>query len=615
MSEPVASPLGLIYLPSSGTGVGQFSFIVDPDEGAAVEIGTPVAADTVEGTVVGVVTDMSTVGTSNDPVRDEMGSSFDSSYVEKIPEVLLATVQVYSSQLMRPVRAGIVRAATKEELLIATGINQISWPIPAGVLDLPDGDFAKVCLDGENLVGPSAAHLVVNGLSGSASKTSFTSVLLRSVLASSGDPGQKVAALIFNVKGDDLVYLDQEPAAGYELTDDDLAMYEALGVPAAPFDDVEVWSPALPGGVGSQSRRDDAQILRWDLSDIWEYKQHLFPYIYDDEKLLSFFADFEDQHIRTADPRQRIETFAQLHRWFDGIMAEAAESGTVTPWRTHHIATLRRVRRMLSGLVPRCKGLLSQEKTAASEDIDVKSFRHGQVVVLDIAGLRTDVQAIVIARTLDRVLREAEDGDLGVDNLVVFADELNQWAPSQGGEMASVRKLLQRISTQGRYAGISLWGACQKMSKIDELVRDNAATRAVGITADGELATGVYGRLSSGLTERLATLPRGSMALWHYSFRGAMVVKFPRPAWRTGKAKEAKVRATPVDTLDVSDKGLERLMEGIAPDQAEAIIAAADDPERAKEDLLAVRQPDMAKTAIHEPNTVDPSDPFGIHED
>lgn len=42
-------PLGTVYLPAAGTGVGQFQFIVDPEHGGAVEIGTPVAAETAEG--------------------------------------------------------------------------------------------------------------------------------------------------------------------------------------------------------------------------------------------------------------------------------------------------------------------------------------------------------------------------------------------------------------------------------------------------------------------------------------------------------------------------------------------------------------------------------------
>jgi uncharacterized protein len=612
MSTTISDPLGTVYLPASGTGVGIFQFIVDPDTGRDVEIGTPVSADTVEGSVVGVVVDMSTVGVGRDPVRDELGSRYDAAYIAAIPEVVVASVQVYASPAMRPVRAGVVRAATADELLAATGIDRIEWPVPAGVLPLADGSWAKVCLDGKALLGPESAHLIINGLSGQAAKTSYAGVLLKAAIASGG-PDESVAALIFNVKGDDLVHLDKAPGPGYELSDDDVAMYEALGVPAEPFADVEVWAPALPGGTETSSRRDDVEVLRWDLVSMWSYLHYLIG-VYDDEKVSSFFAEFEEAHIRTNNPSQRIDTFDKLERWFDEKFEECSDRGDSYAWRSHHVATMRKLRRMIMGLVPRCNGLLARGSARPSEDIPVGGFAHGKVVVVDINGLQADIQAIVIARTLDRCLKQADGNGLGVDHLIVFADELNAFAPAQGGELRAVKKILQRISTQGRAAGISLWGACQKMSRIDELVRDNAATRALGITPDGELASGVYGRLPGGLAERIATLPKGQMALYHYTFRGAMVVRFPRPAWKTGRATTAKRRKTSIDTLGATDATLERLVEGLAPEVVEEIIARADDPTKAFDELARKRRPDMRKTALHEPSQFDPDDIFGIDD-
>ena len=612
MTTPV-TPLGSIYLPASpGTSVGSFDFIVDPEHGQAVEIGTPVAADTAEGVLVGTVIDMRTVGTGRDPVREELGSSYDSAYIASIPEVVVATVQVFSSPLMRPARAGLVRAASAAELLSATGYDRMDWRIPAGVVPLATGDFAKVCLDGKALLGPESAHLIVNGLSGQAAKTSYTGVLLASALAAGGDEGNKVAALIFNVKGDDLIWLDEAPTAGYELNDDDRIMYEALGIPAAPFEDVQVWAPSLPGGQGSHSNRPDAKRLRWDLLDVWRYLEYILPYLGDDEKAQSFMSEFQDMCLYNPNPTARIDSFNKLEAWFNEKIADANERGDTMGWRSHHVATMRRMQRMLMGIVARAGGLVSREKAQMGDDVPVTGWTHGQVVVVDIAGLHADVQALVIGRTLRRLLDEAENTGLGVDHLIVFADELNAFAPSSGSDMAKVKKILQRVSTQGRYAGISLWGAAQKMSKIDELVRDNAATRAVGITAEGELASGVYGRLSTGLTERLATLPKGSMALWHYSFRGALVVKFPRPAWRTGKAKTGIAKKGASASLGLSDASVARLSEGMDPDTRDRIIAEADDPAVAAKRLAAARVPDMRKAVLHEPSAVDPSDPFDL---
>lgn len=604
--------LGRIYLPSTpGTPVGKFDFLVDHRSGVHVEIGTPVAADTPEGTVVGAVVDMRTVGTDGDPVAADLTGD---GQIARLPDVVVASVQVFDSPRMRPVRAGVVRPASREEMLQATGFNRMDWTIPAGVVPLADGDFAPVCFDGHALLGPESAHLTVGGLSGQAAKTSYIGMLLRSAVAHAR-PGDSVAALVFNVKGEDLIWLDQEPAAGFELSDEDREIYRALGVPAEPFDDVTVYAPALPASTtGTRSPRPDALRLGWGLNDVWRYLRYfLGSAVFEDEKVASFLADFQAFCLNSPNRLDRIESFEQMEAWFDTKLRDAEENESPMAWRHHHRATMWRMRRMLNGVLQRSGGLVVPGRSHSSEDVPVENWGQGQVVVVDIAGLTTNVQSAVIARTVERLLRSAEEGRLGVDHLVVVADELNAFAPAVGSEMATVRKILQTVATQGRYAGISLWGAGQKLSKVDELVRDNAATRALGITADGELSSGVYGRMPSGLVERIATLPKGYMALSHYSFRSTLMVRFPRPAWRTGKARTSgAARAVSTDTLGLTGESVSRLTEGIPADVVEELMAGSSSAEQAKERLESARVPDMSKVALHEPSTFDPDNPFDL---
>jgi hypothetical protein len=619
-SLPAAPPfLGSIYLASNpGTPVGRFDFLVDLDVDARVEIGTPVAADTQEGTVVGTVIDMRTVGTGRDPVAAEMSTSYDESQVAVVPEVVVATVQVFHSDALRPVRSGRVRAATADEMLAATGFSRMEWPVPAGVVPLADGSFARVCFDGTALLGPESAHLMVGGLSGQAAKTSYAGVLLRSAIDAGSPKSHSTAALLFNVKGTDLLYLDEPPAAGYELSEDDLDIYDALGVPPTPFADVTVYGASFPGGTETRSERSDAALLRWGLRDVWRYLRYIWPWMYEDDKVMGFLGSFEDLHLYSKS-QGRIDTFDRMLAWMEAELQNAEDNNADTCFggRTH-VATMRKLLRMFRTLPERFGGLLTTGESRLEHDVPDSGWSHGQAVVVDLAGLSTEIQGLVIARTCERVLKSAEDGELGVDHLVVLADELNAFAPAQGGEMSQVRKILQRISTQGRYAGVSLWGAAQKLSKVDELVRDNAASRAVGVLADAEVSSGVYGKVSGGLAERLVTLPKGHMALWHYSFRSALVVRFPRPAWRTGKAKTTggtrpTTRSVLAQANNMTAASLERLTEGIPDEVAERIVAAADDPAAAAAALDKAREPDMSKVVLHEPSTFDPDDPFQLN--
>src|SRR5436190_19551768 len=102
-------------------------------------------------------------------------------------------------------------------------------PLPAGVYTT-GGQRATIFLDADFLLGPEAAHLNITGVSGLATKTSAVLFLLKSIFQHlSADKGT-VAALCFNVKGPDLLFLDQPG----DVTDEDAAMYARLGVGAAP---------------------------------------------------------------------------------------------------------------------------------------------------------------------------------------------------------------------------------------------------------------------------------------------------------------------------------------------------------------------------------------------
>lgn len=612
--SPVA--LGSVYLPSNpATPVGKFSFIVDRDRGASVVIGTPVAADTSEGTVIGTVTDLVTVGSDKDPLQaDFEKSTSDYGKVAAREDVVVADVQVFHAPAMRPIRSGAVRPATAEEIGLASGLHRIDWPIPAGVVGLADGSFAPICLDGHTLVGPESAHLNIGGLSGQASKTSYAGVLLRAAVHAGSRESDSVGAIIFNVKGQDLVNLDMPPAPGYELTETDYAIYEAMGVPATPFEDVTVYAPSLPGGGGTRSSKETAEPLRWDLKLVWPYLRYFFPGLYENDNMGAFLGDFESVKLRADNSSERIDTFDKLDNWLEGQLREAEDAGQSTAWRSHHVATMRRARKLLMSLPERCGGLLTNGKARPSDDVGVENWRHGQVVVVDIAGLDTMVQAAVIARTAKRLLESAEAGHLGIDHLILFADELNLFAPAQGGDLVPVRKILRTISATGRYAGLSLWGAGQFLSQVDPQILGNAATRAIGIVSESELDSGVYGRMPAGQRERIVTLPKGQMALKAYNLRGQVVVQFPRPAWATGKAKTAgsRPRQAVTTSLRLTDASLARLTEGLDDETVERVLARADDPSLAVAELDKLREPDMTKVSVETGSTYDPDDPFDI---
>ena len=147
-----------------------------------------------------------------------------------------AEIRLYTAPVLRqipeeplqPVPMGKVFLATHDDVAIALRMDGYLQPgahtgIPIGVYRAGGMD-APIYLDADFLLGPEAAHLNITGVSGLATKTSAVEWLLASIFTHF--PAQKgsVAAVCFNVKGPDLLFLDQPG----ELEDSDRALYEEL---------------------------------------------------------------------------------------------------------------------------------------------------------------------------------------------------------------------------------------------------------------------------------------------------------------------------------------------------------------------------------------------------
>ena len=95
----------------------------------------------------------------------------------------------------------------------------------------------------EFINGDRGAHVNISGISGVATKTSYATFLLHSLYTSDvlGTASVNTKALIFNVKGEDLLHLDR---VNSRLDDDARRGYADLGLPSTPFDSVATFCPS-----------------------------------------------------------------------------------------------------------------------------------------------------------------------------------------------------------------------------------------------------------------------------------------------------------------------------------------------------------------------------------
>ena len=403
-----------------------------------------------------------------------------------------AEIRLYTAAVLRqipeeplqPVPMGQVFLAEEADVQVALRMDSYlregaNTGIPIGVYRA-GGTDAVVYLDADFLLGPEAAHLNITGVSGLATKTSAVEWLLASLFKHFPEEKGSIAAVCFNVKGPDLCYLDQPG----KIEDSDQKLYDKLGVKPAPFEKVQYFAPYTAKGFTLNTLRSNPALmhnvnaLTWGLREVLQYAEVLLNRDDVDAKadaLIDFIReqvldkDFDDPLLTRT---HTVQSFADLDAWFREVL-RGLEQKDDQSWRTHHVATIRKVRNRLSNISTRCAGLVTD--SGAVSDLPFGSFDDRTVYVVDVANLEEDAQDLIFARIVSKLREHLERRDLGVKHLVVFVDELNKYAPGDGPD-TYVRKMLLDIAERGRYLGLVLFSAQQFRSQIHRRVVGNSAT-------------------------------------------------------------------------------------------------------------------------------------------
>jgi hypothetical protein len=519
--------------------------------------------------VYGVVVEGFSYSDLQSPLHDVLGHDGSPSGVS-LASTERAEIRLYTAAVLRqipdeplqPVPLGDVFLADDTDIAVALRMDGYlaegsRTGIPIGVYHA-GGTDAPIYLDADFLVGPEAAHLNITGVSGLATKTSAIEWILSSLFTHF--PAQKgsIAALCFNVKGPDLCFLDEEG----QIDERDRALYEKCGVPATPFENVQYFAPYKSDGITLNTLRSNEELLHnvtaltWGLREVLQYAEVLLNKDDVDAKadaLIDFIRerivdrDFTDEHVLPG-KRYRVRSFADLEAWFKDLLVALEHRGNES-WRTHHIATIRKVRNRLSNISTRCAGLVTDDGNVG--DLPFGSFQDRTVYVIDVASLEEDAQDLVFARVVTKLREHLEKRDLGVKHVVVFVDELNKYAPSDGQD-TYVRKMLLDLAERGRYLGLVLFSAQQFRSQVHRRVVGNSGTALYGRMDADELATPGYSVLSPAVKTKLATLEKGQLMVRHPHFTQPIFVRFPRPAIMRGRDGAERYPQAQDVTLDAA---------------------------------------------------------------
>lgn len=458
-----------------------------------------------------------------------------------------AEVLYNDQEIEMPVRDGAnVEWADAAGIQEALGLSARQHPIPAGYICMSNGQEIPIEFEADYLLGPEGAHLNIAGISGLATKTSYAMFLMSSIQQKMS---KKPAMVIFNVKGNDLLSIDE---ASSELTESHRTEWEKCGLAAIPFENVMYLYP-----YSNSKRPEDSHTISHVDKQILSRQQEgerAFNYFYDVEtalpKLALLFSDIDDPNATMegiADSLSDIEvsSWADLRKHIESRTSKGAKQPENIP-----VGSWRKFSRLLKS---RTESDLFTEKARTETDKKrqkrisdaIRELKPGQVVVIDIEPLPDYLQCLVFGDVIQTIYGIKLGDEEGVDpdklgTVVVFADELNKYAPksSEGNRRTLTEKLLE-ITERGRSLGVVLFGAEQFRSGVHDRVLGNCSTNVYGRTNPVELAKSPdYRYFPEAYKSAIARLPKGSLLLQHAAFKTSLIkVRFPYPAYYQPKSR------------------------------------------------------------------------------
>ncbi len=482
-----------------------------------------------------------------------------------------------------PDPGAVVERVSGADRDIALFVDQMEHPLALGL----DAARQPVFADFSFINGEKGGHISISGISGVATKTSYALFTLYMLFetpqgrALLGAHAPNTKALVFNVKGEDLLHLDR-PNSRFATTDGAREGWAALGVEEpGPFRSVRFYSPRSAGAREGSNATDVVSRAATDVRPFgWTPERFIR------EGLLRYcFAEEEDSRTQVSFIEQRVRV--QLARHLHPLDGEPGAVVLVAPppGTTYDFARLLRSRpdtqpasagdpvrdfgdlvdfltarltppnidpdwsagvaegtclaflRRLYGAAPRL-GHLVQPGVEAVELAEA-------VTVVDIHALHDAAQRFVVGALTSTIFEEKQGKGREPLRFIVL-DELNKYAPREG--RSPIKDVLVDIAARGRSLGVILIGAQQSATEVEPAIIRNASVKVVGRLDAGESAD--YRFLTPEVRERATRFLPGTMVLDQPLVPAPIPIRFPFPAFATSVGEDATGAAASTDDVD-----------------------------------------------------------------
>ena len=455
------------------------------------------------------------------------------------------------------VNASKVFTADKEEIEKALGLDSIKNPIPCGFIEMYQGrdseDVVKITvnLDSNYLIGPEGAHLNISGISGLASKTSYAMFLIKSIqdkcLENYTDSTDNVAFVIFNVKGKDLLAIDQKNDFNRDEKEksETYSLYEELGMNTKPFQNVHYYYPYSDSTAWNTFLDKDSVT-----KNICSNKADFYCYNFklDKENIDLFFSKIDDS---TGTMDSILNKIVQNGGEFGNCPCWSEFLKTVNDYgkaknnfvdKEINVLSWRKFERIIRKSIYN-NNIFDEKKTnnnAIRISDKMSEIKKNEIHVIDIAKLNDDLQCFVFGDTIRKLYNLQLEQEFSNDSdrpskIIIFIDELNKYASKESSKNSPILNQILDITERGRSLGIVLFGAEQFRSGIHSRVTGNCSTFAYGRTNSIELAQKDYSFIPNIYKHIISRLRQGEYILQNPLFHSLLNIKFPKPLYKQFK--------------------------------------------------------------------------------
>jgi hypothetical protein len=468
------------------------------------------------------------------------------------------------------------------------GADMMKRKVPAG-LSLATQEVVYIDLD--YIDGEKGAHVSISGISGVATKTSYGIFLLHEIMRLKAREGDKTfCALIFNVKGEDLLFLDKPNRKLFEIYKDSIELWAKISPEIKrEFIDVRKGFSVFPVNFYAPprkntkdlkpdvSQRDESSVsvLAFNFFDFAKYG--FLDFVISDEEnenvkslayliseLLQTMAQkteqkyknlalekklnfVETEEVGKKDEDKKIKNIYDFIRYLERIFSGTPRDNFIRHEdiaKHFHPQTLQAFLRRLNNMKTFFGNIIREDVDGDVFERIVK-IKPGTINVIHIGNLPEPAQRFVVGAILKTIFRDQEMEGSSKRKVIVFLDELSKYAPREGS--SPIKDILEDIAERGRSLGVILIGAQQSASTVSKKIIMNSSIKIIGRMSPEEVEKSEYDFLSTEMKKRLITARPGRVIISQPEVFAPIPVLFPFPFWATKKDEVFEPRDTKSD--------------------------------------------------------------------